>query len=313
MGGYYPESYLRKRQRDTQARRVLMLVIGLLLLAAVGTPLAWFVKHQLANAAGGREIATPLLAEEKQELERDRKISAATDQDWALQAGALQGTVPVKAPALSEIDYTPSASGLSVRLEGVSSADAGVLGAQVDPALAPEPDAALAGGADEAGGAETGRQPVQDPPAAAAAKPAADDDKKAGQADKDVKKSEPQKTAPKDSTKQESAAKNKYTPSDKDKQDKPAADEDAKVETQPGNEAEFKVYAGSYQTAEAAAEAKKSLSAIGLTGSVISDEAGHRLYVTKVSELRSANALVEKLRESGFGSAYITHRRKASK
>ena len=70
------------------------------------------------------------------------------------------------------------------------------------------------------------------------------------------------------------------------------------------------VYAGSFRSSDDAESAKKSLDSLGLSGSLISDSSGHRLLIMSTEDYKSADAMVKKLKSSGFGSAYMTRKRK---
>ncbi|MCC7478961.1 SPOR domain-containing protein [bacterium] len=354
MSGYYPESYLRKRQREQGVRRVIIGVAVLVILAVVGIPISIFAVQHFAALKAGTDA--PALAREKQELEQQSKIENLPDQQWAVQAGLGAAGKDTAAPQLDELDYAASFPQLSVGLEAVS-APADAAGTEQpgqetagisDPALLPPAEVAatgsgvdpdpvtdLSGARDAAGAAVADSSSMADKyqrvdPQQAADKTAADrtaadkatadkvaKDKAAkdkAAKDKAAKDKAAKDKAAKDKAAKEKAreeerkraeaeAKKKDKTEDKDSQDKPA-------KPRAGEASILLVYGGSFHTEEDAKKAKSSLSNIGLSGTVISDEVGHRLLIMQTEDLASANALIKKLHDSGFGSAYMTRKRK---
>lgn len=362
MSGYYPESYLRKRQREQGVRRLIIGLCTLAVLAVIGIPVSIFAVKHFATLRAGTD--DPALAREKQQLEQQSKIENLPDQQWAANAAqAANGGQDTKVPRLGELEYAASFPQLSVGLEASAAAPpaddaASALdgGAELtDPALTavpgeeaaggvnPDPVTALSpgGGADATPGSSgpgdagsksaagaTGDNSGQDkyqrkPEQEAGAGSQADKDQAAK--DKAAKDKAAKDKAAKDKAAKDKAAKEKAAREKKERERQKAAEaekaekaeKDAKADNgdkaakpKAGDDVVLVVYGGSFHSKEDADKAKAGLSALGLTGTVISDEVGHRLLIMQTDDLKSANALVKKLQSNGFGSAYMTRKRK---
>src|SRR5687767_4093858 len=76
MSDYYPEFYLRKRQREQAYRRATVITVGFLSLLVIGGIVGYFI----VNAVTTRRTepgATPELAEQQQELQTQQQLASA--------------------------------------------------------------------------------------------------------------------------------------------------------------------------------------------------------------------------------------------
>lgn len=297
---YYPEFYLRKRQRESAYKRVTW-GLGILLLVAAGVFTGYLIYKNVLEPRKTQPGVTSDLANERTDLTTDAKLANLNSQP----AGADAAQQSAAAPSLDQVPY-----GESMPLVNVG-VDAG--GAGGAPATA---------GTDGQAGADT--PPDETMPAATDTSPPAVDTASppAPSADTTPAVQPPTPVVPKpDTAAKKPADKPKDKPQDKPKdkpkdQPKPTAKpaETAKPETQPaakGSTYVYRVYAGSFSSEEAAQQRKSELKSLGFSGTVSKGVGEYNLLVAELDDLAGAAALAKKLKASGFSAAYSTRARKS--
>jgi hypothetical protein len=297
---YYPEFYLRKRQRESAYKRVTW-GLGILLLVAAGVFTGYLIYKNVLEPRKTQPGVTSDLANERTDLTTDAKLANLNSQPTA--AGDAQQSQA--APSLDQVPY-----GESMPLVNVG-VDAG--GASTAPATA-------------ATDGQAGTPAVTDQTAPATADttpPAADSTPPAAPgADTTPAVQPPTPVVPKpDTAVRKPADKPKDKPQDKPKdkpkdQPKPAVKpvEAAKPDAQPaakGSTFVYRVYAGSFSSEEAAQQRKGELKSLGFSGTVSKGFGEYNLFVAELDDLADAAALAKKLKASGFSAAYSTRAKKS--
>lgn len=321
MSGYYPEAYLRKRRREQGVRRVIFISVAILVIAVVGVPMWLFASRHIAALRASND--DPALAREKQELEQKQLINNATDQQWAADAASqAKGVDLAKAPALKDLEYAASFPQLSVGLDSAAAAEPGA-DAQLPAADAPPENQVITGDPALDG---PGRQPDSNPaltdpqPDKSTTDKQQDADAKAKEeaqkreADKAAKlaaqkareKKEADEKKKADKYKRQQAEDAKAKQNDKGDEKPGSDDKDKPLVPKTGKTLQFKVYAGSFTSRDNAETASRSLGSIGLQGTVMGEGQDYRVFVLKTEDIDAAQAMLNKLQSSGFGSAYMT-------
>jgi cell division protein FtsN len=295
MSDYYPEFYVRKRQRELAYRKTSLLVFGGIGIVLLGGLVGFFIYNNVIAAHRTDPGATPELAERKQELEtesRQQEVSAAVREQTDLPA------VDPDEIKLENIQYSESFPKVEVSV-------AGGIAAVADPSAveAADVDAVAESEAAPPGG---GRDPDDlgaDPPVAAAVPPV---DKPEDRYTPERKVDDKPKPAPaKEAKKVAEKPKEKPAPP-------PEKSEVAPPPVKSQSKFTYRVYAGKYLGKDEAVKATQELGAIGLSGILIDGNTGDYLVlVGTVEDEAGANALKDKLVSSGFGGTLVT--RKAEK
>ena len=119
MSDYYPNFYLRKRQREQAYRRMTVIVVGLLIFIGIGA----VVGYVAFNAFSTRRTppgATPQLAEQQQKLQTAEQIASSSVPDDVLKQTAAAPPVDLKS-----VNYSESFPQVDVKLEGADAKPAG--------------------------------------------------------------------------------------------------------------------------------------------------------------------------------------------
>ncbi len=298
---YYPEFYLRKRQRESAYKRITW-GLGVLAFIAAGVFTGYLIYKNVVEPRQTQPGATPEAAEQRTIMSTQQRLEGLENQpivDGAPAPGQLASAPPV----LDEIPYEQSlpsvqvsitAGGLtmpgSTPIPGATPADAN---AELTPAdsLLPEAQPAASGAQTPPGAADTVPPEASVPDTTPA----------------EVKKPAPPEK-PKDKPKDKPQDEAKDKPKDKPKETpKPPAPDTAK----PSGNGTFvyRVYAGSYASDEAAQTNRDELKSLGMSGSVNKIGGEYNLFVAELTDLSAATALVNKLKNSGFGAAFASRKK----
>jgi hypothetical protein len=289
---YYPDFYLRKRERDSRYRRYSSLVIGCVLVAVVGGVLGYLGYVHLLQPSRLPQTAADL-ADEKRDLEQEQLLGSGSTPAAEAPVSDDSALDPSGEPGiddLSDVEYSPSMAGVTVEVEGGSVDDGSVDSAG---------EAAPGGGATEsvADGGDEGGEEAPTPPA-----------EQAGE-DTFSPETESSGAAPSGESAAPDAPADQGRDADTDVGD---GSDDAAESADDGSATDgpvFKVYAGSFSSRESAETAKADLSKLGLQGTIIEMELEHLLHVATLDSYESAEALQAKLVASGFASAFATLKR----
>lgn len=290
---YYPEFYMRKRQKEAVFKRITWgaAFVALLALAVFSGYLFYMSVLEPRRTKPG---ATPELADQRTQAMTRQRLAGLQNQPLP-DDGTGMVAPEETAPNLEDLPYAQSFADVGVTLE---------TGGQ--PAAAAPPDDAAPPVDDSA--------PVDPNAAAAEQLPATPYDTITKSPDtaatppetvkpKPAEKPEPKKPVekPKEKPKTDAETKPKPKPEEKPK----AADE------QPATGGFiYKVYAGSFASEEAAQQRRDELKALGFPGSVIKVTGEYNLFVMELQDLNKAAAMVGKLKDNGFGAAYTARVKK---
>jgi len=266
---YYPEYYLKKRQKDAIFNRVWKTVI-VLVIVTLGIAAGYLIYKQIVEPRRQPSDNTSALAGLKGDLEAQERLQRAASQvppedvDQATRQLAQEADLDQIAYVQSfpQIHVSVAGSNQPVNRQGGTPNPGDSVGNEPEADAGDSPPTSPAENPDSArdsGGSSAGRE-RQDEPAA----------------QKENKDAEPAK---------------------------PAA---AKPEGPPSYE--YKIYAGSYPSQNAADEGKRGLGALGLTGSIIKNGADYNLLVGTLENFDAALALRKKLEDSGYGSSFVTRK-----
>ena len=309
MKGYYPEYYLRKRQREQAYRKVLVVLgtLGILALAITTGVIIFNNVFLTRRIAPGTSAS---MAAQRQQLELDEKLKDNENKPFAEGLVADSGANQVL--DLNASDYAQSFPLVQVSVDGfgTSTSPTAAETSQTTPA-----DAAAAGespgsmpasgGADTSNASQTlpaapvstpggtSAQPTQ-PPANTADKQTPAEQKPA------EKKPEEQAQKPQDKPKKEEEK--KPAPTVKPEEKKP---EGSGSNAGSGKKV-YRVYAGLCTTREDADKLKEKASAAGVSASVVKNGGDFLLLVSTVGSGDDAFALRDKLKGSGFNGAFVT-------
>lgn len=289
---YYPDFYLRKRQRE-RVYRGIGWGIGLLAVVGLGIFVAVIIWGNLLAPRKLQPGATPELASQRQDLETQQKLDEAAKQN--LNAGTLaEQTADSQKFDLGTIDYASSFPLVQVGLGGEGGSALPAADTSADPA--------------------EGTAPTQDPASTAQQDPSAVNDIGAGTstpaapADKPAAKPEDKPTPEK---KQETAKKpEEKKPEPKKEEKKPEVKEEKKPEAAKPAGYVYRVYAGSTSSRESAEKLKSEISSSGVSASIVQSGGDYLLLVGTLDDLDSAMALRNKLINSGFSGAFTTKKSK---
>ena len=318
MSDYYPEFYLRKRQREQSYRRTTVVVVGLLVFVALGAIVGYVIYNAIATRSTPPG-ATPQLAEQQQQLQTAEQLASSSVPEDVLQNTEQQPTVD-----LSSVSYSESFPQVDVKLEGAAAKPEGEETAETageagtEPAVGREPE-----GADpnavvpSAENTAEAAQPSDQDTRVGSVTPSDDETRKLEQAKRqeqakrEAEKREAAKKA--EEKKKREAARKKQAEEEKaaaaKAEEKPKDDSVRAPATKSGGYS-YTVYGGTYLSSEEAEKDKAKLSAIGLSGTVIHTAGDYLLLVGRLDDQDSAAALSGKLRSSGFGSAFVTRKSK---
>lgn len=280
---YYPDSYLRKRKRDTTLMRVFIVLrtVGIIGVALVAGVLLYnyVLKPMRTPPADGEQMAAQREELETQqrldEANKEKAPAATPTQESASEAAenaSSSGSVePVlTANVLSEIDYSNSLPLVQVSLHGSNDGNA-----DIGESVKDEPAEAV-NETPDATGAPDERLSRDDEPAT--------DDKPA------ESQTKPAETKPADK------------PETKPKEE-PKVEEKPKTNT--GGKYRWKVFAGFYDSTSEAEGKAKDLGALGLKASVEKSGPQYILVVGVLDDKDAAEALRNKLVSNGFGANVI--------
>jgi hypothetical protein len=310
VSDYYPEFYLRKRQREQNYRRMTVVTAGFIALLVVGGVLGYFIVNAVTTR-GTQPGATPELADKQQQLQVQERLDNA-----ALPADVLASAEPAAPVDLSQVSYSESFPQISVSLEGAAPPDATQVegetaegetsaeGTEQPPAVGREPESAAATDPNE-----SAPQPREESavsrvtPQDEEAQRKAEQQRRQEQAKRLAEKREREKREKEQQRREDEKKAAAVKPKEERKQP-----EAAKPAGPPSYT--YTVYGGTYLSREAAESDKGKLGALGLSGSVIETGGDYLLIVGKVEDQDSAQALNNKLKGSGFGGAFVTRKAK---
>lgn len=329
MSDYYPEFYLRKRQREQAYRRMTVVVVGFLILLAVFGVVGYIAFNAIATRRTPPG-ASPQLAEQQQQLQTAEQLASSS-----VPNDVLQNTQQQPAVDLKSVSYSESFPQVDVKLEGAEAkpegdATAAETPAEADPnapaagrepeaTASPAPDTAADETGDTTSKAEAPKPSEQDTrvgsvtPSSNAdddAKRKADQLKRQEQAKREAEKREAAKRA--EEKKKRELAKKKQAEDEKAAAAKSNEKKDDSVRapaTKSGGYS-YTVYGGTYLSSEDAEKDRAKLGAIGLSGTVIHTAGDYLLLVGRLDDQDSAAALSNKLHGSGFGGAFVTRKSK---
>ena len=326
MSDYYPEFYLRKRQREQSYRRWTIVVVGLLVFVGLGAVVGYIAFNAFATRRTPPG-ATPQLAEQQQQLQTAEQLASSS-----VPADVLENTAQQPSVDLSSVSYSESFPQVDVKLEGAQAkaeGDSSELPAEAD---ATDQPPAVGREGEAAAGSDTTTAPVTDATdnTAEAPKPSeqdsrvgsvtpSDDDarrkadqlKRQEQAKREAQKREAQKKA--DEKKKRELAKQKQADEDKAAAklaDAKPRDDSVRAPASKSAGYSYTVYGGTYLSSEEAEKDRAKLGALGLSGNVIHVAGDYLLLVGRLDDKDSAAALSGKLRGSGLGSAFVTRKAK---
>lgn len=269
---YYPDYYLKKRQRDAVFNRVWKTVIVILVIA-LGIGVGYIVYTQIFVHLKQPPDNTEQLAGLKGDLEAKQKLQSAASQVPPDVSGETKEQLAAETD-LEKIDYAQSFPQINVSVSGSDVA---------------------AGSAGETGqGAATtpaGNEPEADSSPGTGEPPKAQSEQAAEQ------------------TKGQQKPETKETKKETDSGSSESAGSSGSVASGPPSY-EYKIYAGSYSSQGSADEGKRGLSALGLTGKIIRNGADYNLLVGTLGDYDAAVALREKLVSSGYDNSFVTRKTK---
>jgi len=310
MSKYYPEFYLKRRQKHLAYMRVTVTTVVLAVIALGVMAGVYFFNSFIAPR---RTDIRPnrVMADEKTRLQDQVKLDNSQP---AVGADASQTVAEASKLNTSELAYSQSYPAISVGLAGLEAGQAEPASGLEDAAGLPE--GTTLPGSEPVSGEASAPSPAganRDAGASDAAPPVVKD---SAEAEKPASKpqgsttkppSKPSETSKTESNKQkDSPAKKPEASSEASKppkEVKPAAESTGAVE--------FKVYAGKFLSREDAEKGKKELAGVGFSGTIIDTKAGDFvLLVGSVDDYEKASALKSKLSESGFGGSFVTRKKK---
>lgn len=266
---YYPEYYLKKRQKDAVFNRVWKTVI-VLFIVALGVAAGYLIYKQIVEPRRQPSDNTSALAGLKGDLEAQERLQNAASQ--APREDVDEATRRLAQETdLEEIAYVQSFPQIHVSVAGSSqpvSRGSDATAADGGPAATTEADGDAASGSDSSGNVEGNGDGGENASSAAQ------------QEDSSAKQTEEEKEPV-----------------------KPAAVKPAGPPSY-----EYKIYAGSYPSQGDADEGKRGLGALGLTGTIIKNGADYNLLVGTLENFEAALALRKKLEDSGYGSSFVTRK-----
>jgi len=274
-GRRYPDYYQRKRRRESTYRRIVTIVVGVVLCIVIGGGtgfLVWntWIKPKRITAAHPADQA-----EQREELDAELRIADAQSNQTPVDTNADQQRSSTPASTeLSEVDYSPSLPAIKVSIEG-SNQPATSRPVQEEQPDDSEPEESAAGNTPTPP-AEQEQPATFTPPAEGNANNSSSGDDKPDEVKPEEDKSEPEP-------------------------EKPA--------TRPAGSLVFHVYAGACSSKDEAEKMKSNLGALGFQATVIANNVDFLVRVASLEDYDSANALVSKLSESGFGNAFATRSR----
>ncbi|GEM_PF-3399163 len=286
---YYPDFYLRKRERDSRYRRYSSLVIGCVLVAVVGGVLGYLgYVHILQPSRQPRTAAD--LADEKRDLEQEQLLGSgspgAEETPGSVDGGAEQAG-DAEIGDLSNVDYSPSMAGVSVEVEGGTGQDGS---AMAEAGSAEEAESGSAASDGDVAGQDTPTPPSEEP---------AEETSPAETGNSGVAAPE-EAEAPAAAPEQERDSESEGVAEDA---------EDVAEDGSGGSGPVFKVYAGSFTSREGAETARAGLAPLGLQGTIVEMELEYLVHVATLDSYEDAEALQAKLVASGFASAFATLKR----
>ncbi len=307
MSDYYPEFYLRKRQREQAYRRATVVTVGSIVLLLVCAVVGYFVVMAL-NSRQTQPGATPELADRQQELKvQERLDNAAVPED------VLASAEPVAPVDISAVGYSESFPQISVKLEGAApkevqsaetAAEKGAEDAQQPPAVGREPESGSDTGA--APPVEEKKEKVADSPVD---RVTPKDDEAARKAEQTKRQEQAKRLAQKREAEKRAEEEKRRDDEQKAADSKPAPPKKSEAAAKTPSYS-YTVYGGTYLSSAAAESDRAKLGAIGLSGNIIETAGDYLLMVGKLDDSDSAAALSGKLKGSGFGGAFVTRKAK---
>lgn len=297
MSDYYPEFYLRRRQREHSQRRAAIVTIGVVVLFVAGALVTWLLSSFMPRST--QAGASPELAEQQQELKTQQLMASAAVPTELTDEDAPQSV------DLKNVPYGESMPLVSVGLAGATAQAAELPGQAELPPAEPE--------LDPAGLLAAATQPPAEPAVA---------DPRVERVSPAEPRPEPKvepKPEPRNAETARSAEKPKAEPRTETRAESPApkkepANTEPEAVTKPASKEpsySYIVYAGAYLSREEAEKGKSNLSALGLSGSIIDAKTGdYLLRVHTLDDMEQATALKSKLAGSGFGEAIVTRKAK---
>lgn len=289
---YYPEFYLRKRQREAVYKRITW-GMGVLAFIAAGVFTGFLIYKNVVEPRQTQPGATPEAAETRTILNTQQRLAGLENQP-VVDSEQADSQLASAAPALNELPYEQSLPSVQVSVSA---------GGMVPPGTTPATDATA--GTDPQQVPADAAAPPQD---ASAVQPQAPADPAPPEAAKPAAAPEEKKPAAQEKPKEKPKPEVKEKPQEKPKEPaKPAEPEQAK----PAGKSTFvyRVYAGSYASEEAAQSNRDELKSLGLNGSVNKSGGEYNVFVAELTDLAAATALVNKLKNSGFGAAFASRKK----
>jgi len=299
MAEKYPEFYIRKRQKEETYRRIVQIVVGFAVLLVVGGIVGFFIyKYALPNRQAAPKVQE--LADERQELATQNALASAVGQNEGVSDNDTQQPPGGEVVAnLSDIPYDPSFPAVHVGVEG-SNTSMALSGDQGEEAAEAE-----SGGEDAADAGANSTPPSQQEQSESFERPSESESTAQKPEDKPASGNtgeKPKETKPTDSGSDQAAK-------------PPAPPQDSAENTNKGTEDSgsgnvvYSVYAGTYKTREDAEKVKGDLQALGFQGTIVDMEIEFHVRVATLDDYARAEAIRQKLIDSGFPTAFATRRR----
>jgi cell division protein FtsN len=308
MKGYYPEYYLRKRQRE-QGYRKFLFVLGTVAFLALGIGCGYIIFSNVIQTRRSAPGATASLAEQKQQLELNEKLKE--NENKPSTEGLVADNSANQGLDLSTNEYAQSFPLVQVSVDGsgMLAGQTATDASQTTPSDAsPTDGAAGATPADSAADTSNSSQIIPAAPGAPGATPGGTPSQvaqpPANTADKKTpaeKKPDEKASKPQDKPKKEEEK--KPAPAVKPEEKKP---EDSSRNNTGSGKKVYRVYAGLCTTREDADKLKEKASASGVSASVVKNGGDYLLLVSTVGSGDDAFALRDKLKGSGFNGAFVT-------
>jgi len=342
MSDYYPEFYLRKRQREQAYRRVTAVIVGVLIFLAIGGGVGYF-GFNWWKTQHTKPGATPELAAQQQQLQTQQQLASAQVPKDVLQNTPTQPSVDLGAVKYSEsfpqvgvkVGNTAPKSGDQATAVG-DKAGAGDQNGATDqpPAVGRDGDQGQASDSTATPPADNSSASTPPPDTnSAVAAPPVSPEQRVTPTDSDAAKRKLEEQKREDEAKRTAQKREDARhKADQQKRDelKKQADEDAKLTAPPKSEKAdakddksvrapvskqsagytYTVYGGTFLKQEDADKARGDLSALGLSGSVIKVGGDYLVRVGSFEDQDSAAALSSKLKGSGLGGAFVTRKAK---
>ncbi|MBN2082455.1 SPOR domain-containing protein [bacterium] len=288
MAQHYPDFYIKKRQRDQRYRRITQIVVGTALFVIIGGVAGFLMYKHIIQPKRQPPASTEQLADERQQLETQSILADADRSSTTSSEGTETpaGNERVNLE-LEDIEYDPSFPDVHVGVVGSDAPAAIPVDMEVDAEAAEETPATAAESA-----AETPAQPET-----STSPPTSNSDSGTNNTgNSNVIEPPPSNT-------EENKPAETAKPADEEEKPSPKPEEE---QVQPTGDYVYKVYAGSYHSREGAEKAQRDLQALGYQSQVIESGPDFLVKVKTFTDYEQARAIMQKLIDSGYGTAFAT-------